>query len=343
MLSLQIGLVFVGSIVGAGLSSGRELTQFFAIYGYKSFIGVVLCGLMYIWVCKMIVELSIKYHIQSYKEFIDLVCPRPIAVFTNVFLTLFLLSSTSIILAGSGSVVNQFFGIPTWIGIVIMIVVSIIFLMRETQGIYEVNNITVPILIFIMSSIFISYVMQYPEQLNLNYLQSLEVEKTNWLWSSLVYAGFNIISIVGIIVPLATEIKNEKIILKGVAIGSLILTIVSGYIIFLMMVNPTYVKEFDIPILAVAYQVAPYLQVALLLMVWLEMFSSQISNVYSLTKALQSKIDIKYENAVVLSIVVALPLSAFGFKTLVDILYPVYGMLSLVFLICLISYYRIRA
>ncbi|ONI41560.1 transporter [Candidatus Epulonipiscium fishelsonii] len=339
MLSLQIGLVFVGSIVGAGLSSGRELTQFFAVYGYKSFIGVGLCGLMYIWVCKMIIELSIKYQITSYKEFIDLVCPRPIAIFTNIFLTIFLLSNTSVILAGSGAVVNQFFGVPTLFGVMLMIVISIIFLMRETQGLYEVNNITVPILICIMSTIFISYMMKRPEQASFTYLQSLDVQKTNWLWSSFVYAGFNIISIVGIIVPLATEIKNEKIILKGVAIGSLILTIISVYIVFLMMVNPTYVKEFEIPILAVAHQVTPYLQVALLIMVWLEMFSSQISNVYSLTKSLQSKVNIKYEHAIVLSILVALPLSTLGFKTLVDVLYPVQGVLSLGFLVCLIYYY----
>ncbi|OON98227.1 MAG: transporter [Epulopiscium sp. Nele67-Bin004] len=339
ILAIQVGLVFVGSIVGAGLSSGRELTKFFAIYGYKSFAGLLICGLLYVWVGKMIIHLSIKYNVTSYNEFINLVCPRPIAVFTNIVLTLFLFSSTSIILAGSGAVVHQHFGVPIWIGSVLMIVVSIIFLMRKTQGLYEVNNVTVPVLMIIMTAIFIGYQHNNPDQVSFEYITKLPYYQTNWIVSSLVYAGFNIISIVGIVVSLSSEIKSNRIMLRGVAIGSAILTAVSFVIVFLMIVNPTYAITYDIPILAVAQQITPFLQYCLLIMIWLEMFSSQISNIFSLTKSLESKFGIQYEQGIAISIITALPLSTVGFTNLVDVLYPIYGMLSLAFVCCVVWFY----
>ncbi len=339
ILAIQIGMVFVGSIVGAGLSSGRELTQFFAVYGYKSFMGLLICAALYIVVGKMIIYLAIKYKVSSYTEFINLVCPRPVAIFTNVVLTMFLLSSTSIILAGSGAVIHQYFGVPRFVGTAAMIIISVIFLMRQTKGLFEVNNFTVPVLIVIMAAVIVGYANINPEQISFTYVRALPYTKSNWVISSLVYAGFNIISIIGILVPMANEIKSNRIVLRGVAIGSGILTLLSIVIVFLMMVNPTYARQYEIPILAVAQQITPVLQVCLLFMIWLEMFSSQISNIYSLTKSLQSKFALRYEMGIATSILVALPLSTFGFTNLVDVLYPIYGVLSLAFSICVVRFY----
>ena len=43
----QIAVVFIGTIVGAGLASGKEITEFFTSFGYKSFIGIIFCGIFY--------------------------------------------------------------------------------------------------------------------------------------------------------------------------------------------------------------------------------------------------------------------------------------------------------
>lgn len=40
--SLRVALVYVGIIVGAGLSSGQDLMQYFVCFGYAGMIGVVV-------------------------------------------------------------------------------------------------------------------------------------------------------------------------------------------------------------------------------------------------------------------------------------------------------------
>ena len=259
----QIATVFIGSIVGAGLSSGRELNQFFSVYGYKSMLGLVMCALSYIIVGKMMIEISRAHKTKSYSEFVSLVCHRKVAWFTNVTLTLFLVCSTGIILAGSSAVINQYFGVPKWIGFVVMIGCSIIFLLRNTNGLFEVNRFVVPCLLLIMTSIFIGFIKANPQTLSLHYLQALPTEKTHYWPSSIVYASFNIISIVGIIVPLTYELQDTKVLVRGVALGSALLTLISFFISFLMLVNPTYPMTYEIPILAVAGQVGPLLPTGL--------------------------------------------------------------------------------
>ena len=69
------------------------------------------------------------------------------------------------------------------------------------------------------------------------------------------------------------------------------------------------------------------------------MFSSQISNIYSLTRSLESKAKIPYKKGVIIVLAIATPFSFIGFSKLVDILYPLYGVLSLAFVMCCIIFY----
>ena len=341
ILILQIATIFIGSIVGAGVCSGRELNQFFAAYGIAGFLGLVLCGLLYIVFGKMIIYITTHSRVKSYNEFVDLVCPRPIAKFINVILTIFLLSSTSIILAGSGSIINQYFGLPKWVGFIIMIICSSVFLLRKTEGLFEVNGIVVPTLIIVMSVLFFTYISHYPSHITYSHMLLIPRQKSNLALSTIVYVSFNILTIIGVIVPLASEIQKPRELTKGIVLGSAALTVISMFIMFLMLVNPFYPKLYEMPLLAVATQLNQFLQTCILGVMWLEMFSSQVSNVYSLSHFMKNKFHIQYYLAIFLVVAVAAPFSVIGFTELVEFLYPLYGVLSLVFLIyCIIFYIK---
>ena len=343
ILTLQIAMIFIGSIVGAGVCSGRELNQFFASYGVAGFLGLILCGLLYIVFGILIIHITEANGVSSYNQFVDLVCPKPVAVFINLVLTLFLLSSTSIILAGSGSLINQYFEVPKWIGVIIMILLSSIFLLRNTEGLFEVNSIVVPTLIVVMSCIFFSFIRENPFPMDSTYLRFLPQQKSNFTFSTLIYVSFNILTIIGVIVPLTNEIKKSRIIIRGTILGSAVLTLISMYIVFLMLVNPFHPRMYEIPLLAIAMHMGKLLKIAMLGIMWLEMFSSQVSNVYSLSYFLRNKYNIPYKKGIFLVIVVAAPFSGIGFSKLVEVLYPMYGILSLVFLLyCVLFFYRER-
>lgn len=340
LLVFQISAVFIGTIVGAGLASGQEISQFFTVYGYKSFIGILICCLIYIIMSYIVIDLSLKYKLTSYDGLISLVSPGFLGQVTNLFTTIFLISTSAVILAGSGSLLHQYFNVSKWVGIIIMIIVSIFFLFRGTKGLIEINSFIVPSLIIVIVTIFLLYISFYKD-INVSYLKNISNYKHSWLLSSLVYGGFNILCCCGVLVPLSLEIKNKKILTAGIALGSIGLTILSFLINLLLILNVPYIFKYEIPLLYIADRFGNVIQFMLLCIIWLEMFSTEVSNIYSVSKNLEELFDISYNKSIILIILISIPISQIGFVKLISVLYPAFAVVSFIFAIqCLFFYFR---
>jgi uncharacterized membrane protein YkvI len=109
----------------------------------------------------------------------------------------------------------------------------------------------------------------------------------------------------------------------------------------MLLVNIPEIFSFEIPLLRVASKFGPLIQVLLLIVIWCEMFSTEVSDIYSVGKTLEEKYHIPYKRGVFFVLIVALPISQIGFKTLITYLYPGFGVISLIFAIqCLIFYFK---
>lgn len=339
----QIAAVFIGTIVGAGLASGQEISQFFATYGMKSFWGLVICTLLYIVLGNIIIKLSRNFNLNSYKELIGLVSHGILGYIITILVSFFMLSSASIILAGSGSLLTQFFKIPKFVGIIIMITCTLIVLFKNTAGIVEINSIIVPILITVISLVFILYIMFSNNVEYIHHTQFITYKK-NWLISSILYSGFNILCCSGVLVPLSTEKKynNFANLIWGISLGSIVLMLISSMINFMLILNLPYVLKYEIPLLYISSRFGKIIQVILLVTIWCEMLSTEISDVYSIAKSLEnSSFKISYKKSIVLVMIAALPISQIGFKNLISVLYPAFGVISIFFMIqC--SYFYVK-
>lgn len=339
-LVFQVAAVFIGTIVGAGLASGQEVSQFFTVHGYKSFAGILICCFIYIIMSYIVIDLSLKHSLKSYDGLISLVSPGLLGSFTNLFTTIFLISTSAIILAGSGALFHQYFNISKWFGIIIMILVSIFILFRGTKGLIEINSFIVPSLIFVIVTIFILYLSLYKD-MNISYLKSIHTYKNNWLISSFIYGGFNILCCCGVLVPLSVELKNRKVLICGITLGSIGLTVLSCLINTLLILNVPYIFKYEIPLLYIANRFGNVIQFMLLCIIWLEMFSTEVSNVYSVSKNLQELFNISYKKAVILIIIISIPISQIGFVRLISTLYPAFAVISFIFILqCLFFYFK---
>ncbi|MEY8000825.1 transporter [Clostridium sp. Mt-5] len=338
LLIFQISAVFIGTVVGAGLASGQEISQFFTQYGYKSFFGILLCCVIYIIMSIIIINISIKYKLNSYDGLILLVSPGFLGTITNFLTTFFLIGGSSIILAGSGALIHQYFGVSRWIGILLMVFISIIILFRDTKGLIEINSVIVPSLILVISTLFILHLVFY-KGVNLSFIKDISYSKNNWLLSSLIYSGFNILCCSGVLVPLSLSIGKKKSLISGSVIGSLGLTALALIINFLLILNIPYIFKYEIPLLYIANRFGKVLQTMLLFVIWLEMFSTEVSDVYSVGKNFQEIFNISYNKSVIIIILITIPISQIGFINLISFLYPAFGMVSFIFIIQCIAFY----
>lgn len=337
----QVAVVFIGTIVGAGLASGREITQFFTLFGIKSFIGIILCGIFYIIMGIIISKISVKYSLNSYSDVMQIISPNIFGKLTGVITTLYLISSASIILAGSGALLNQFFGIPKIIGSLIMIVLALFFLLRGTNGLIAVNSFIVPSLLITIITITLFYFLFCSDMVTFSHIASFPAKKENIWLSTILYAGYNILCSSGVLVPLSSKMNSSKTMIIGIIFGTLGLTLLCTMINLMLTINQPYIYEYEIPLLFVAQRFGPVMQALLLIIIWLEMFSTEVSDVYSISKTLEQSFHIKFKYGILTVLAFALPISQLGFTNLISTLYPIFGGLSLIFIVqCIIFYFK---
>ena len=341
----QTAAVFIGTIVGAGLASGQEITQFFSTYGSVSFWGILICGLIYVVISSIIISISLKYKLNSYTELITLVSPGFLGIITDIFTSFFLISGAAIILAGSGALLHQYFGISKWIGILLMSIISLYTLLKDTKGLITINSFIVPALITIIITIFVLYLVFYKDMVSASYIKQIPSYKNNiipaqWFFSALLYAGFNMLCCSGVLIPISQEMKYKRVLIPGVIIGALGLTILCYLINIMLLLNIPQIFKYEIPLMYITNRFGMLMQILLLCIIWCEMFSTEVSDIYSVGKTLEKKFNISYKKAVLLILIVAIPLSQIGFRTLIKVLYPGFGAISFIFLIQCVIFYR---
>lgn len=337
---LNIAAVFIGTIVGAGLASGQEITQFFTSYGPKSFLGILICFMIYSIMSYFIVKISIKYKLKSYKSLIKLVSPGILGLITDLSTSFFLVCSAAIIMAGSGALLHQYFGISPWIGILLMCTASIFTLFKDTKGLLEINSFIVPSLIIVITTIFLLYIIV--GKTSGIALSTFSGDYKNfWFIACILYGGFNILCCSGVLVPLSTEINKAKTLILGCIIGAAGLTVLSSMINYMLLLNMPNIFKYDIPLLYIAHRFGAIVQIMLLAIIWLEMFSTEVSDIYSVGKTLKEAYNISYKKSVILIILIAIPISGIGFSKLIRFLYPGFGVISIIFMVqCIIFYFK---
>ncbi len=107
------------------------------------------------------------------------------------------------------------------------------------------------------------------------------------------------------------------------------------------MLNIPYIFKYEIPLLYIANRFGTIIQIMLLCIIWLEMFSTEVSNIFSVGKTMEESLGISYNKAVFIVILLAIPISQLGFVNLISVLYPSFAVVSFIFMIqCIIFYIK---
>lgn len=338
---LKISAVFIGTIIGAGLASGQEILQFFSVHGPKSFIGILVCCLLYIVFSCIIVYLCYKHKFRSYNDMVIFVLGKRFGRITDIFLTFFIFAGNTIMISGGGAMLNEFFGLNKAIGIFLMASLSFIITSLSTKGLIATNLIVVPLSTLMILLIGIFTLKQNPESINYIITTSFPQSKDSFLISSILYASFNLILATGVICPMTREIKSMKKFIIGCVVGGIILTILTFSVNFAILTYYPGSFYSEIPAIHISKSFGAIFMLLLTCIIWLEMFSTEISNLYSLGKRMESSFKVSYTTAVLIILLVSIPISFVGFSNLIRILYPPFGAVSFVFIIgCFIKTFK---
>lgn len=331
--AFQIAAVYVGTVVGAGFATGREIVEFFSRFGFFGFISILMSGYLLIFLGSKLMRTAAKIGAKSYQEFNEYLFGKYIGMIINVLMLFMLLGVCAVMLSGAGAIFEEQLGINKTIGIMVTITLSFIVMLVGIKGIFAVNTFVVPMMIS-FSFMLMILSMKMPNFLE-NFLYIPYVEDG---WKTVItpfsYAALNLGLAQAVLVPVASEIKDDRTIRWGGILGGIALTLIliSSHITLVMLPG---LETYEIPMAVIMKNIASGFYWIFVLIIYGEIFTSVIGNIFGLERQLKRYISLPSVLIVSIIFIVTYFISLIDYSTLLSYLYPLFGYISLLFFILL--------
>ncbi|MBD8067420.1 hypothetical protein [Bacillus sp. PS06] len=322
----QVAAVYVGTVVGAGFATGREIVEFFTQYGIYGLVGIIITGILFMWLGAKMMMIARQIRANSYMEFNEYLFGRRIGWFINGLMLIVLIGVTSVMLSGAGAVFHEQLGFPYQSGVIVTIILAIGVLLFGIKGLYGVNMVVVPMLIFFSTIIALRIVVEGEMSLFIIPDESSQ-RSLDWLVSPFTYAAFNLAMAQAVLVPLAKEVKHESSLKWGGIVGglALCLILVSSHISLSSIPD---VLELEIPMAEVMKTTFLSLHWIYIFVIYGEIFTSVIGDIFGLQRQLKQMIRLPNVMIMMGIIVIAYGISLLGYSSLISVLYPIFGYMS---------------
>lgn len=321
--------VIIGAIIGAGFASGREIYIFFGVYGGKGYIGLVLASIITgFTIYKVLYDIKDK-KVESYGEYLqELGIPEKLKNIFKYIVNIFLLISFYVMIAGFAAYFEQEFHIPHSIIAPTISILCYLTFMHNIEGITKINTILIPFLIAMIVLIGIKTNIAGTAE-----ILPITAKSENWFIASLEYASYNSILLIPILIGLKkyTYQKEKRI----ATIVSIFLFLLSSILYQVLQIAGENICNIELPLIYIVKQFGnlyPYIYGTVIVSA---IYTSAIASGYGFVEDC-SKNKKSYKILCGMICLTAIPISKIGFASLVDLLYPVLGLIGLIQIIYII-------
>lgn len=331
--TLRIAGVYVGTIIGAGFASGQEILQFYTGYGWWGILGTLVTVILYPLLGYYLVVLGKRVKASSHRGVIYHICGKYLGFVIDLLLAFFLFGVGVIMVAGSGSLFQQQFGLEPAVGYAIMAGLVIIALLLSLQRLLDVISILTPfafVLVIILAiyaaftadttGVDLEAVAQTQEQL----------ASPHWLLSAFLHVSFNVAITVSIMAIIGATEKNHTAAKRGAVLGGVILGVIALVINLAMYLNVDDLVGTDMPMLIIADQFGPFISIAMAIVLLAMIFNTAVPSLYTFTARFFTVDTGRFRIAAVIVGIVAFALGFVGFTELVNRVYPMLGYVGFV-------------
>ncbi|MDQ0972890.1 putative membrane protein YkvI [Neobacillus niacini] len=331
--AFQIAAVYVGTVVGAGFATGREIVEFFSRFGFMGFLGILLSGYLLIVLGSKLMRIAARINAVSYQEFNVHLFGKWAGRCINIIMLFMLLGVSAVMLAGAGAVFEEQLGLTKNLGVSITIFLSFLVMLVGTKGLFAVNSFVVPIMVC-FSLMLMSLSITQSDFVN----HLLFIPHTEDSWKSILapfsYTALNLALAQAVLVPIANEIKDDWTIKWGGILGGAALTLIliSSHFTLIMLPN---VELYEIPMAIIMKQIAPFFYWIFVLVIYGEIFTSVIGNVFGLDRQLKQFVQVPTYITITAIFIISYLISLIDYSKLLSNLYPLFGYISLIFFILL--------
>ena len=338
---LLIASTFVGTIIGAGFASGREIVRFFGEYGYLSIFFILFAGALFYYFTYIMLDLGKKKQYTNITETTKVAFKDLAPTINFLMIAAYVVGVASMLSATDALSFMIFPSFPPYIFTLILSVLSVIVVVGGIKRLSYVNLFLTPVIIVLLIFICIKFIVSNPAE-SLTFLPTFKgLTPLAASFFMLLYVFMNM-QIASEVMILSGRKISKKSIRLAAAIGSLLVTICIALVVWAVLRGGQSIFNSDMPLVIISLSVGNFAGYIYSVVMLGGIFSTLIAASLLVTQWLNTKVKSKLLSVMVVTIVGFL-LSRIGFMEIVEYLYPVTGVIGAIFVIgIVVHYYKMR-
>lgn len=345
--SLLIAMAYMSVVIGGGFASGREVVEFFTGYGVWGIGGSIVSAFLFAFVGMQIAQISSRMQAKSHNQVLARLFGTTGGALIDVILNFFLYGVGVIMLAGAGAALGQQFGWAPITGSIVMTVLVILTLCLNLKSIIYLISAVIPFLLLIIIAIMVYAVFngnfdvahQDAHAAQFSVINLLGWTVPSWLASGVLYACFNI----GVGFPMLAVMggmnKSAKEAGFGGVLGGLGLGVLIVFLNIALYLNIDKLHDIDIPTLLLASEIHPVLAYITVAAVIAMIYSTAVGMFFAFASRWAEPNTNKFKVIAIITTIIGIGLSEYGFGRLVGSVYPLMGVLGVVIVIAILWYW----
>ena len=313
--------VIIGTIIGAGFASGKEIEVFFVSYGKSGIYGIVTASIFTSIIIYFVLLKIRNTDVENYNSYLnELGISKIIKEILNAMINIFLLASFYIMASGFCAYFKQEFNFNMLYIAILLSGLCYITFLGKIEKVTKINTILIPFLIFMVLLVGIK-----SEVFHQSAGDMISINNKSWIISSLEYASYNSILLIPILIELKKyTYKKEKII--AIISGGIFFCL--AIILFLILTKEGINIECDLPLIQIVKQYGNIYKYIYGFVIVSAIFTSAIAAGYSFLENCSSTKE-KYKQLCFVICVGVVIVCNIKFSYLINAHYPVFGFLGL--------------
>ena len=325
---------FAACAIGSGFATGQEILQFFSAYGQKGIWGTIVTAILFTWCGATFMRHGYKHNLTTPKECTIFYFGNKAGAVIEAVFQIFLFGVFSIMIAGAGATMSEYFGISPMIGRIGMSILAMVTVILGLQKFTDVLGSLGPVIVICAILIGIITIFRHGTQIPMaeEVLAVASVTKVEggWLWSALLYPAFNAVVVIFLSCCIGSTAASEKEATWGGIVGGIIF---GGAIVVMnlgLLSDLSSVMSASVPTLVLAREIGPIIATLFSVIICVGIFTTIVPSLWGIVRHFAADGTKKSVFLTILFSVLGLALGLTDFKALVNIIYPFSGYAGLI-------------
>ncbi len=346
----------IALVIGSGFATGQELVQYFTAYGLKGFLVIAVFAVIFIYYNFQFAKVGAQEKYEVGNDIYRYYCGKYLGTFFDYYSTAFCYMSFFVMVGGASSTLRQGFGVPDWIGGILLTAIVVGIVCLGLSKLVDVIGVIGPIKIaFFVIVGLIVLVVDWPqipaglEAISTDTFtgaadgEGLVKAADHWLISGLSYAGFVLLWFASFMTLLGAN-NSRKNVDAGIVVATVVICAAIAIIYLAQVANintgngEVFVWNAPIPNLILAEKVWPPLSFVYAIVVFIGICATAVPLLYNPVARFAKEGTPRFRILAIALGVAGLLIGLFvPYRTLVNVIYVLNGYIGAVLLIFMVA------